>query len=143
MSVESMDNGEHKKLYFECVDGEVFSKLFYLVDGIYLSISRFISSGPDPRTKIAYSFAADQEAQRKDVKRAFSELTHPINLHHCNDIYYLVLGAILQRNMMFEAHLENGEDKCAGMYKTAESTTEESGNLKCIDNVSAEKKWRN
>ena len=72
---ESMINGEHEKLDLDyVVDGEVFSKLFYLVNGIYPSLSRFISSEPDPHTKIAYSFAADQEAYRKDIERGFSVL---------------------------------------------------------------------
>ena len=67
-----MVNGEHEKLDFDYdVDGEVFSRLFYLVNGIYFSLSRFILSESDPHTKIAYSFAADQEAHRKDVERGF------------------------------------------------------------------------
>ena len=70
-----MINGEHEKLDFHyAVDGEVFSKLFYLVDGIYPSLSHFLSSEPDPHTKIAYSFATDQEAHRKDIERGFGVL---------------------------------------------------------------------
>ena len=87
----------------------MLSKLFYLVNGIYPSLSCFILSESDPHTKIVYSFAADQEARRKDIERSFGvlnikflALTHPINLHHCNDVYYLVLGAILQHNIMVE-----------------------------------------
>jgi hypothetical protein len=37
---ESMINGEHDELDFDfLVDGEVFSKLFYLADGIYPQLS--------------------------------------------------------------------------------------------------------
>ena len=143
---ESMINGEHEKLDFNyVVDGEVFSKLFYLVNGIYPSLSRFISSEPDPHMKIAYSFAADQEAYRKDIERGFGvlkimflALMHPINLHHRDDIYYLVLGAILQHNMMVDARLENGKEESSSMYNTVELTAEESGNVGCGDNLSGE-----
>ncbi len=106
-----MGNGEHEQLDFDYVfDDEVFSKLFYLVDNIYPSLSCFISSESDPHTNIAYSFAADQEALRKTAERGFGvleikvlALTHLINLHHCKGIYYLVLDAILRHNMVIES----------------------------------------
>jgi hypothetical protein len=64
---KSMINGEHKMLDFNfVVDREVFSKLFYLVNGIYPSLSCFLSSEPVPHTKIAYSFTTDQEALAED-----------------------------------------------------------------------------
>ena len=120
----------------------MFSKLFYLVNGIYPSLSCFISSESDPHTKIAYSFATDQESLRKDVERGFGvlkikflALTHPINLHHRDDIYYLVLGDILQHNMMVESRLENGEEESAGMNNTSHLTAEESGNIDHEDNL--------
>ena len=59
---EFMINHEHGMLEFNyVVDGEVISKLFYLVNGLYPSLSHFISSEPDLHTKIAYSFAADKK----------------------------------------------------------------------------------
>ena len=70
-----MINGEHEKLDFHyVVDGEVFSKLFCLVNGIYPFLSHIILSEPDPHTKIVYGFAADQEAHRKDIERGFGVL---------------------------------------------------------------------
>ena len=85
-----------------------------------------------------HSFAADQEAHKKDIERDFGvlkikflSLTHPINLHHHDDIYYLVLCAILQHNMMVEAHLEDGEKESSAMYNTLELTAAESGNVDC------------
>jgi hypothetical protein len=69
---KSMINGEHEMLDFNfVVDGEVFSKLFYLFDDIYSSLSCFLSSEPDPHTKIEYSFTTDQEAHQKDIERDF------------------------------------------------------------------------
>ena len=65
-----MVNSEHEKLDFDfVVDGEVFTKLFYLVDGIYPLLSCFLLSEPDTHSKIAYSFAMYQEAHRKDIER--------------------------------------------------------------------------
>ena len=65
-------------------------------------------------------------------------LTHPINLHYRDDIYYLVLGTILQHNMMVEACLKHGEEESSAMYNTVELTAEESGNVGCGDNLSGE-----
>jgi hypothetical protein len=67
------------------------------------------------------------------LKIKFLALTHPINLHHRDDIYYLVLAAIMQHNMMVEARLDSGEDECAAMYNTIETTAEESGNMELGD----------
>ncbi len=70
-----MVNGEHEKLDFDyVVDGELFLKLFYLVDGIYPSLSCFRPPKSDPHTNIAYSFATDQEACRNDFERGFGGL---------------------------------------------------------------------
>eukprot|EP00804_Cyclotella_cryptica_P009826 CCRYP_016256-RA/>CCRYP_016256-RA protein AED:0.40 eAED:0.43 QI:0/-1/0/1/-1/1/1/0/69 len=67
-----MIDGAHDEVGLQfLVDGEVFDKLIYLVDGIYPPLTRFLSSESDPHTKLAYSFAQDQEAHRKDVERGF------------------------------------------------------------------------
>jgi hypothetical protein len=64
-----MINGEHDEMDFNfSVDGEVFSRLYYLVEGIYPKLSCFLSSESNPHTKLAFSFAEDQEAHRKDIK---------------------------------------------------------------------------
>ena len=126
----------------------MFSKC-NLVDSIYPSLSCFILSDSDPHTNIAYSFAADQEALRKDAERGFGvlkdkflALTHLINLHHCNNIYYLinylVLGDILQHNMIEESRLENVEEVSSGMYYTSQLTAEDCGNVDHEDNLSDE-----
>jgi hypothetical protein len=127
---ESMIDGRHDELDFEfLVDGDVFDKLIYLVDGIYPPLTRFLSSESDPHTKLAFSFAQDQEADRKDVERGFGvlklkflSLLHPINLHHKDDIYYLVLACILMHNMMVEARVENDEEESVYLYNTLLAT---------------------
>eukprot|EP00804_Cyclotella_cryptica_P030944 CCRYP_019607-RA/>CCRYP_019607-RA protein AED:0.19 eAED:-0.03 QI:0/0/0/1/0/0/2/0/206 len=96
-------------LWFWHGDGKDFNKLYYLVDGIYASLSRFLGPENDPTTQLDGSFKVDQEAARKDVERGygvlklkFLVLTHPITLHHRDDIYYLVMATILLHNMMVE-----------------------------------------
>jgi len=55
---ESMTNVEHDELVFDFpVELEVFSKLHYLVDGIYPQLSHFLSSESNPHSKLAFSFA--------------------------------------------------------------------------------------
>ena len=72
---ESMINGRHDELNFVfLVESEVFNKLFYLVDGIYPQLTRFLSSESDPHTKLAYSFIQDQESHRKDIEQGFGAL---------------------------------------------------------------------
>jgi len=92
---KSMINVDHEKLDFDfVVDGEVFLKLFNVVDGIYPSLTQFLLAELDPHINIACSFAADQEAHRKDIERVsgvlkikYVLLLPPINLHYHNDTY--------------------------------------------------------
>ncbi|KAL7474615.1 hypothetical protein ACHAW6_000582 [Cyclotella cf. meneghiniana] len=61
--LESMLNGKHKQIDQEfTLDGKQFNKLFYLVDGIYPSLSRFLGPETDPSTNLDESFKVDQEA---------------------------------------------------------------------------------
>ena len=45
-------------------------------------------------------------------------LTHQINLHHRDDIYYLVMATILLHNMMVEERMSNDEVEDASFYNT-------------------------
>ena len=73
--------------------------------------------------KLDGSFKIDQEGSRKDVERVFGvlklkflALTHPINLHHRDDIYYMVLATILLHNMMVEERIRNDETEDSLFY---------------------------
>ncbi len=60
--LESMLNGKHDEIDHDVVlDGEVFSKLFYLIDGIYLSLTRFLDPENDPATELDGSYKIYQE----------------------------------------------------------------------------------
>ena len=56
------------------IDGEEFSKMFILVDGIYPNYSRFVKSNKTPVTHFEKRFTKWQESCRKDIERAFGVL---------------------------------------------------------------------
>jgi hypothetical protein len=73
--LESMLNGKHDDIDHEFVlYGEVFTKLFYLVDGICPSLTRFLGPEIDPATELDGSYKIDQEGSRKDVERGYGVL---------------------------------------------------------------------
>ena len=72
---QSMQDGTHHQLDFTfTADGEIFDHLYYLVDGIYPALARFLPTISDPKSKIASFFAKKEEAYRKDVERGFGVL---------------------------------------------------------------------
>ncbi len=64
------------------------------------------------------------------LKIKFLSLTHPVQLHNVDDIFYLVNGCIILHNMMVEARLEKDEEESANDYDRLDrdEITEE-----CID----------
>jgi hypothetical protein len=121
-----MQDGTHAEIDFDFyVNGELFLMLYYLVNGIYPSLARFLASIPDPHTKIHRYFAGEQESYRKDIERAFGVLkikflsiNHPILLHHRDDIYYLVLACVAMHNMMVQERMDDGEMESDSIYNT-------------------------
>ena len=109
-SLESLLNRKHNEIDHEfVVDGQLFSELFYLVDGIYPHRTWFLGTETDPFTKLDGTFAIEQEAIRKDVecgigvlKLKFLSLTDPINLHHWDDMNHSALATTLMHKMMVE-----------------------------------------
>eukprot|EP00804_Cyclotella_cryptica_P014784 CCRYP_020124-RA/>CCRYP_020124-RA protein AED:0.11 eAED:0.16 QI:0/0/0/1/1/1/2/0/150 len=68
--LESMLNGRHEQIDHPfTLDEKPFKKLYYLVDGIYPSLSRLLGTETDPSTRLDGSFKIEQEAARKDVER--------------------------------------------------------------------------
>jgi hypothetical protein len=126
-----MLNGKHDQIDHDFVlDGEVFSKLFYLVDGMYPSLTRFLGPENDPATQLDGSYKIDQEGSQKDVehgygvlKTKFLALTHPINLHHRNDIYNMVLATILLHYMKVKERMDDDELEDGALYNTILDTT--------------------
>ncbi len=122
--MESMINGQHDTVDHDFnIGGEIFKKLYYLIDGIYPSLSQFLGPETDPVTRLDGTFKIKQEGSQKDVEQGFGvlkikflALTHPINLHHRDNIYYLVLLTILLYNMMVEERVSNDEMEDGSCY---------------------------
>ena len=72
------------------------------------------------------------------LKLKILSLIHPINLHHKEDIYYLVLAVILMHNMMVEARVENDEVESASLYNTLSAMESESSGDIIDDTVGVE-----
>jgi hypothetical protein len=60
-------------------EGE-FDKLYVLVDGIYPKYSRFVRGFKEPVTAEERRFTGWQEAARKDIERAFSASSKPLQI---------------------------------------------------------------
>ena len=64
----SMQDGTHAAIDFDyVVNGEIFNMLYYLVDGIYPTLARFVATISDPKSKVDINFsqavAADAPTQ--------------------------------------------------------------------------------
>ena len=60
--------------YIFKIGGEYFDKLFFLADGIYPQLSRFVQGMTEPSSEGERRFTGWQESSRKDVERAFGVL---------------------------------------------------------------------
>ena len=140
-----MLNGTHEQIDHQfTLDGTVFNKLYYLVDGIYPSLSRFVGPENDPTTHLDGCFKVDQEAACKDVERGygvlklkFLVLAHPINLHPRDGIYYLVMATIVLHNMMVEERLTDDEVEDGLFYNSfcSENEHDDGEDIECYDDA--------
>jgi hypothetical protein len=106
------------------IDGQVFDKVWILVDGIYPPIARFVKTLSFPIGHVKKLFAKWQESARKDVERAFGVLTRkfqilarPLEYWHLQDVKGIIFGCILMHNMMVEVRVDRQEQDAAGMYQ--------------------------
>ena len=125
---KSMQDGTHSKIDIPFhADGTRFELLYYLVDGIYPALTRFLSTISEPTSRIAKYFATKQEAWRKDVERAFGVLkvkflclTHPIQMHYTDDIFYVAMACVAMHNMMVEVRVKAGEEESTSFYEISD-----------------------
>ena len=142
---QSMQDGSHSVIDFDFeLDGQTFSKLYYLVDGIYPWLTRFLATISDPTNKIASFFATQQEAFRKDVERAFGVLKakllclkNPIRLHHKDDIFYVVYACIALHNMMVQYRVEEEGQTDSKMFYAVSHLEDEMG-VDCNEDTNEE-----
>ena len=120
-----MTHGQMQYIDFDFeIDGETFSQLYWLVDGIYPRLSRFLKSIVNPVLRIDREYSSWQESKRKTIERGFGvlekkfhALVNPIQLYFMEDITSVVLGCIVLHNMMVKVRMENDEQESADLYQ--------------------------
>jgi hypothetical protein len=126
---QSMVDGTHAKLDFKFkLNDEFFAMLYYLVDGIYPELARFVKTIPVPVTDMEKFFVLWQEAKRKDIECAFGILQKkfnflciPVKSFFVDDIYYIVKACIALHNMMVKFRLNLDEQESGDFYDVVES----------------------
>jgi hypothetical protein len=97
------------------VDGDLFQRLFVLVDGIYPQYSRFVKGIHLPVTESEKSYTAWQEAARKDIERAFGVLqarfqvmARPFQSHSLHKISNIASACLIMHNMCVSDRIMDG-----------------------------------
>jgi hypothetical protein len=73
--LESMIDGYHNSIAHNfLINSQSFKQLYYLVDGIYPLLSRFVPTISDPLTKLDQQFTKKQESFQKSIERVFGML---------------------------------------------------------------------
>ena len=73
--LDSMLSGQYDLIDHEFIlDGGVITTLFYVIDGIYPSLSKFLDPETDPATKLDGSFKGDQEGGQRDIEQGYGVL---------------------------------------------------------------------
>lgn len=131
--LESMLDGTHDNLDFKFnIDGQEFDHLYYLVDGIYPSLSRFLATINDPTTTLDCFYAPKHEGWRKSIERAFGVLKKKFLsigtkclLYHREDMFYLVTASIVMHNMMVHERIGMDERDSENFYDIGDLQLEE------------------
>ncbi len=115
------------------IDGKQFTKLYFLVDGIYPELNRFVKTISVPTSFAESKYAVWQEAVRKNIergfgvfKRKFKIIQHPLRMHYVDDIFYIVKLCICLHNAIVVRRVENGDDpETEDMYDVTMHDNEE------------------
>ena len=114
------------------IGDEEFNILYFLVDGIYPTYSRFVKSIREPVGNEEKNFSAFQESARKDIERAFGVLQskfqyihRPINLMELQGIATMVSTCIILHNMCVSDRIMEGDVRA--WYNPANSLEEDEG----------------
>jgi hypothetical protein len=123
--LKALLDGTFASIDFEFeIGGKVFNKLWFLVDGIYPKLSRFVKTLPVACGRMWKRYASWQEAARKDIERAlgvlqskFCIVRNPIEKWHIENIQETVTTCIILHNMMVEKRVEDGDEENVGFYE--------------------------
>ena len=91
------------------INGHEYTMGYYLADGIYPKWSTFVKTIPSPRGHKNKLFAKAQEANRKDVERAFGVLQArfaivrgPARFFHSETLQDIMKACVILHNMIIE-----------------------------------------
>jgi hypothetical protein len=128
---QSLHDGtfESNDFVFE-IGGQLFDKLWFLTDGIYPELSRFVKTISEPRNRWEALYAIWQEAKRKDVERGFGVIKKkfgflqiPFQMYDIENIAEIVYCCFILHNMAVEERILSSEDmsESADFYECVEN----------------------
>jgi len=117
--LQSLCDGSFAGLDFSfTIAGEWFHQLWFLVDGIYPPLARFVKPISVPIGKAEALFSMWQESKRKDIerffgvfKRKFFWFNRPIPFAYMNDIIKAFYCCVILHNMAVVERVNAGEDE--------------------------------
>jgi len=115
--LESMVDGTMDSLDFEFQVGtDVFSKIWFMVDGICPELSRFVKMIAVPLNHFHNNCTAWQEGAQKMAERGFGILQRkfqilccPVEMFHMEDIADIVNACLILHDMMVEIRTQRDE----------------------------------
>lgn len=106
------------------IGGCVFNKLYFLTDGIYPLLSRFVKTIDEAVGPRLQRYAVWQESARKDIERCFGVLQRkfhilvkPVEMWKTHDIANMTHACIVLHNMMIEHRIANNEQEQSNWYE--------------------------
>ena len=107
------------------INGVTFThQLYWLVDGIYPLLSRFVKAISNPITLIDREFTKWQESYRKGIERSFGVmemkfhyLCHPVQTYTVKDIGDVAGGCIILHNMMVDQRMKRDQEEDSSFYE--------------------------
>jgi hypothetical protein len=139
--LESMIDGYHDSIDHNFImNGQSFKQLYYLVDGIYPLLSRFVPTISNPSTKLDQQFAKKQESFQKSIegsfgilKRNFLALSTGMRFYNKDDMFYVVKCTVVFHNIMVEERIQSDEIKCEGNYVDLSTIHQSNQNEQMLD----------
>jgi len=105
------------------IGDKIFSKVWFMVDGMHPELSRFVKTCAVPMNRHQSDYAAWQEGSRKMIERAFGILQQkfqalcgPVELFYVDDIADIVGACLILHNMMVEQRIERNELEHLAIY---------------------------
>lgn len=100
------------------IGGHLFKRLYYLVDGIYPQLTRFVKTISAPINSDEQNFCLWQESARKDIERCFGVLqcrfqvlAVPVMAHKLAHIHSTVECCIILHNILVQDRINGVESR--------------------------------